>query len=195
MKIDIVDKSILYQGHLSLAKYTLRHELFSGGLSEILIREICEARAAVGVLLFDPDRDEIVLTEEFRLGALEHGNPWLLQIVAGLIEIDEPVEAVAQREAQEEAGCEILDLIPMINYWTSPGISTGRFDLLCGRIDSRNKGGIFGLSEEHEDIRAQVFSKEYVYNALKTGEICNSATIIAVQWLQLHELEVKAKWR
>ena len=102
---------------------------------------------------------------------------------------------MAHRESQEEAGCEIIDLIPMCEYWTSPGISTGRFSLFCGRVDSSQAGGIFGLTHEHEDIRAHVFPKSFVYNALKTGEINNAATIIAVQWLQLHELEVKQKWK
>ena len=193
--VQILESHLLYQGHLTLLKYQLKYRLFAGGWSEVVVREIFQAHGAVGVLLFDPDRDEIVLIEEFRLGALEStGSPWLLELVAGIIEHGESVQEVARRESQEEAGCDVIDLIPMCEYWTSPGISTGRFTLFCGRIDASNAGGIFGLSHEHEDIRAHVFPKQVVYDMLKTGEIKNASTIIAIQWLQLHELEVKRKW-
>jgi len=193
--VQIVESQLLYQGHLTLLKYHLKYRLFAGGWSETVIREVFQAHGAAGVLLFDPNRDEIVLVEEFRLGALEDKNsPWLLELVMGVIEKGESVQEVARREAQEEAGCNIIDLIPICEYWTSPGISTGRFTLFCGRIDASTAGGIFGLTHEHEDIRAHVFSKQAVYDMLKSGEIKNAATIIAIQWLQLHELEVKEKW-
>jgi ADP-ribose pyrophosphatase len=195
--VKILEKDLIYQGHLRLLKFHLRYRLFAGGWSEAVIRELFWAHHAVGVLLFDPVRDEIVLVEEFRLGAFDEKDvksPWLLELVAGVIEPDETIENVAKREAQEEAGCDVIDLIPMYEYFTSPGISSGKFSLFCGRIDATHAGGIFGLSHEHEDIRAHVFPKSYVYNALQTREICNAATIIAVQWLQLHEVEVKERW-
>ncbi len=193
--VEILESHVLYQGHLTLLKYKLRYRLFEGGWSEAVIRELFKAHGAVGVLLFDPHRDEIVLVEEFRLGALENKNsPWLLELVAGVIEQGESVQEVAQRESQEEAGCEVINLIPICEYWTSPGISTGKFTLFCGQIDASHAGGIFGLAHEHEDIRAHVFPRRVVYDMLKTGEIKNAPTIIAIQWLQLHELEVKQKW-
>jgi len=193
--VEIVQRDVIYQGHLKLFKYQLKYRLFAGGWSPTVIRELFHAHAAVGVLLFDPIRDQIVLIEEFRLGTLEQKSPWILELVAGIIDSNESIEEVAHRESKEEAGCDVIDLIPMYEYWTSPGISTGKFSLFCGRVDSSQAGGIFGLAHEHEDIRAHVFPKAFVYNALKTGEINNAATIIAVQWLQLHELEVKQKWK
>ena len=193
--VEILKQDVIYQGHMKLLKYELKYRLFAGGWSPVVIRELFQSRHAVGVLLFDPLRDEIVLIEEFRLGTMEQKSPWILELVAGIIESNEAVIEVAQRESKEEAGCDVLDLIPIYEYWTSPGISTGRFSLFCGRVDSSKAGGIFGLSHEHEDIRAHVFPKAFVYNALKTGEINNAATIIAVQWLQLHELDVKQKWK
>ena len=193
--VEIIQQDVIYQGHLKLLKYDLKYRLFAGGWSSVVTRELFQSSQAVGVLLFDPIRDEIVLIEEFRLGAMAQKSPWILELVAGIIEPNESVVDVAKRESQEEAGCEVIDLIPMYEYWTSPGISTGKFSLFCGRIDSSKAGGIFGLSHEHEDIRAHVFPKDFVYNALKTGEINNSATIIAVQWLQLHERDVKQKWK
>jgi ADP-ribose pyrophosphatase len=200
--IQILETQVLYRGHLQLLKYQLRFRLFAGGWSHTVTRELFQSRHAVGVLLFDPHRDEIVLVEEFRLGALETADdthdansPWLLELVAGIIEDGESIQEVAHRESQEEAGCDVMDLIPMYDYWTSPGISTGKFTLFCGKIDATHAGGIFGLAAEHEDIRSHVFPKQIVYDALNTGEIKNASTIIAIQWLQLHEEEVKRKWQ
>jgi len=195
MKVEILQEEVVYQGHLRLFKYSLRHELFAGGMSEVLLRELVGAHHAVGVLLFDPVRDEIVLVEQFRVAAMGQKNPWILELVAGIIEPNESVEDVAKRECQEESGCIVRDFIPMYEYWTSPGMSTGKFTLFCGRIDASQAGGIFGLSHEHEDIKAHVFSKQKVYDFLESGEINNAATIIAVQWLKINEKEVKKKWQ
>lgn len=193
--VQILNQEVIYHGHIQLLKYQLRYRMFAGGWSEPVERELFYSRHAVGVLLFDPVRDEVVLVEEFRLGALEQtGSPWLLGLVAGLIESGETLEEVAKRESLEEAGCNIIDLIPICEYWTSPGISTGKFSLYCGRIDATNAGGIFGMVNEYEDIRAHVFKTQEVYAALKKGRINNAATIIGVQWLQLHEADVKKKW-
>jgi ADP-ribose pyrophosphatase len=51
-----------------------------------------------------PQRDEVVLIEQFRVGAWAGVNPWLIELVAGLIDKDEEPEEVAHREAEEEAG-------------------------------------------------------------------------------------------
>src|SRR5471030_2574926 len=108
--VDIIQQEVIYQGHLKLLKYDLKYRLFAGGWSPVVIRELFQSRAAVGVLLFDPIRDEIVLIEEFRLGALEQKSPWILELVAGIIEPNESVVDVAKRECQEEAGCTVVDL-------------------------------------------------------------------------------------
>jgi ADP-ribose pyrophosphatase len=168
--VQVLDTELIYAGHIRLFKHQLRYRLFAGGWSQSVIRELYQSRPAAGVLLFDPHRDEIVLVEEFRLGALgKTGSPWLVELVAGLIEEGETVQEVAYREAQEEAGCQVIDLMPICEYWTSPGISTGKFTLFCGKINAARAGGIFGLAAENEDIRAHVFPKQVVYQALSKG--------------------------
>lgn len=63
-------------------------------------------RGHAAVLLpFDPERDEVVLVEQIRIAAYDTSvTPWLLEMVAGMIEEGETIEAVARREAMEEAG-------------------------------------------------------------------------------------------
>ena len=97
-QFDILDKSIGYTGFFRMEKYRLRHELFRGGWSAPMIRECFERGHAVAVLLYDPEQDQVVLVEQFRIGAIEFpGGPWLLEIVAGIIDQpDESAEQVAQ---------------------------------------------------------------------------------------------------
>jgi len=155
--IEILDKSEQYKGYFRINRYRLRHRLYAGGWSGELQRELFERGHAVGVLPYDPAADSVVLIEQFRIGALVAGmGPWLTEVVAGIIEEGEAPEEVARRETREEAGIEVMDLMPICRYLVSPGGSSESVILFCGRVDSRGAGGIHGLAAEHEDIKVDV---------------------------------------
>ena len=79
-----------------------------------MTREVHRRHDAVGVLLYDVERDAVVLVEQFRAGALEDpASPWKLEVVAGLVEEGESPAEVARREAMEEAGARVETLIPL----------------------------------------------------------------------------------
>jgi ADP-ribose pyrophosphatase len=89
----------------SLELYRFRHRLFNGEMSGEVRREIFERGHAAVLLPFDPVRDEVVLVEQIRIAAFDTSeSPWLLEMVAGMIEEGESVEDVVRREAVEEAG-------------------------------------------------------------------------------------------
>lgn len=191
-EIEIADQKVIYQGHFTLIKYLLRHRLYSGEWSQLFHRDVIAPRHAIGVLLYDPLRDEVVLIEEFRAGVMEpNSNPWLLGIVAGLLEKDENPEDVANREALEEANCTISNLHFITQYWVSPSISGEKITLFCAQTDASKAGGIYGLPEEGEDIRVVVLKREEAYQAVVNGRINNSISIIALQWLQLNYEKIK----
>ncbi len=178
-----------------MEEYRLRHQLFAGGWSPELRRECLERGHAVAVLPYDPLRDQIVMQEQFRVGALEAvGGPWLLEVVAGIIDSGEDKLTVAQRETQEEIDCELLDIVPICEYLVSPGGTSETVSLYCGRVDAAKAGGIHGLAEEHEDIRVHVFSLTEAFNMLHTGRINAAAPIIALQWLQINQQELQERW-
>jgi len=193
--VDIVRREKCYQGFYQLDRLHLRHELFAGGMGNEISREVFVRHDAVCMLPYDPQRDEVVLIEQFRVGVLgKTDNPWLIELVAGLIDKDEQPEQVAHREAQEEAGLEISALWPMIKYFPSPGGSTEFVHLFLGRCDSRGVGGLHGLVEEGEDIRVSVWAFEDALQAVRDGRISNAASIIALQWLALNRAEVRGLW-
>ena len=190
VKID--KKETVYEGFFRMDKITLGHRRFNGEWLGPFSRELFERGQAVCVLLYDPARDQVVLTEQFRIGAIEdERSPWLIELVAGMVESGETYEEVALRESEEEAGCVPSKLIPICNYWVSPGGTSERVGLYCGLVDSDGVGGLHGLDDEHEDIRVHCISFAEAYQAVETGIINNAATIMALQWLEINHTEMK----
>ena len=190
-----VIRETVYQGFMQLQQVQVNHRLFEGGWSETFQRELLVRHQAVMVLLYDPERDAVVLIEQFRVGALEdEQSPWLLEMVAGIVEPGESLEEVASRESLEEAGCEVLALERVTKVWTSPGGSSEQITLFCGKVDSAGAGGVHGLVEEHENICVRVVSYELALQALGAGIIRDATSTIAMQWLQLHRDDLRKRW-
>lgn len=188
--VKILKRDTVYNGFFRMEKYHLQHTLFSGGWSGEINRELFVRNNCVAVILYDPKRDEVILIEQFRVGAIENpiNTPWLIEIVAGIMEDGETPEEVARRESLEEAGCEILELIKINTFYLSPGGSSERITLFCGFVNSENIGGIHGVPEENEDIlvRAVPFSK--AYEMVLNNQIDSAIPVIALQWLALRRL-------
>lgn len=192
---EIISEQRHYDGFFKLDKFKLRHTLFAGGWSQPLEREVFRRNNCVGVLLYDPNRDEIVLLEQFRIGAaVQTEQAWLLEIVAGAIEEGETAEDVAYREAVEEAGCKIEQLELISEFYTSPGGTSERLSLYCGKVDSSEVGGIHGLEEEDEDIFVSVISFDEAFNLVEQNRIESAIPMIAIQWLALNRDKLRAKW-
>ncbi|MGH8353817.1 MAG: NUDIX domain-containing protein [Pseudomonas sp.] len=193
--VEVVAREACFRGFYKLDRVHLRHRQFAGGMGPTISRELFVRHDAVCVLPYDPQHDCVVLIEQFRVGALDKSeNPWLLELVAGLIDQDESPEEVARREAKEEADLSLSSLWPISTYYPSPGGSDERVHLFVGRCDSRGAGGIHGLAEEGEDIRVHVWPLEDALAAVRDGRIDNAASIIALQWLALNRAEVRGLW-
>lgn len=192
----IEERTACFRGFFRVDRYRLRHRLFAGGWSQSLTRELFERGDAVAVLPYDPVLDQVVLIEQFRIGAIrEAAGPWLLEIVAGIIDAGEPPEAVAVREMREEAGLELRDLVPITRCLVSPGGTTEAIHLFCGWVDAQQAGGIHGLEGEGEDIRVSTLPVEQAFERVADGGINSAAPIIALQWLQLNRERLRRAWR
>jgi ADP-ribose pyrophosphatase len=193
--VEILEKETAFQGYFRIDRYRLRHRLFAGGWSEAITREVFERGHVVGVLPYDPMADQVVLIEQFRIGAYAAGfSPWLIEIVAGVIEEGEGPEEVARRETLEETGCAVTELMPVTTYLVGPGGATETVKLFCGRVDATGAGGIHGKKEEHEDIRVFQAPFREAMARLEGGEIKNALSIIALQWLALNHDELRRRW-
>ncbi|WP_099610570.1 ADP-ribose diphosphatase [Vibrio fujianensis] len=193
--IDIVSKQTLFQGFFRMVKYRFRHRLFQGGWSELIEREMFERGHAAALLPYDPLRDEVVIIEQIRVGALEDAQPWQLEIVAGIIESGELPADVVRREAQEEAGLKVDRLEKITAYYPSSGGCSEKLDVYVGEVDSTQASGVHGLAEEGEDINLHVMKRSDAYQLVKEGRIENGASIIALQWLELNHQQLQLQWR
>lgn len=193
---EIVSKEMPYHGIFRIHRYQIKHRLFQGGWSEIFLREVMERRPAAGVLPYDPILDRIILIEQFRAGALTHpGSPWLIEVVAGVLEKDEAPDHLAYREANEEAGCILTALNFITDYFVSPGVTNEYMYLYCGKIDATHVNGIHGLKEEHEDIRVINIPADEAFERLQAGLIKTGPALISLLWLQLNRERLRREWK
>lgn len=193
--VDIRSRETVFQGFFRMDKVRLTHPRFDGTTMPEFTRELFVRGDATCVLPYDPERDEVVLLEQFRMGAIGRDqSPWLLELVAGMNEAGENPEDVAHREAEEEAGLAFDRLEKISEYLVSPGGTTEMVHLYAGQISTEGAGGLFGLDHEHEDIRAHVFSAAEAFAMISDGRINNAAAIMAIQWLQLNRDRLRDEW-
>ncbi len=190
---EVLDRRRAYDGFFKIDVYTLRHRLYRGGLSAPLRREVFERGHAAAVIPYDPASDRVVLIEQFRVGAIgAPGRPWVLEPVAGIIEEAESPEDVARREAREEAGLKLGELILIAHYLASPGGTSERITLYCGLVEANGAGGDFGAAREHEDIRAFALPFEEAWREVWARPVQAASTLIAMQWLALNRSRLRA---
>ena len=188
----ILRHDVAYQGYFRIERFQLEHDKYAGGATGPFMRELFERGSAVAVLPYDPLRDEVVLIEQFRVGAVrEMERPWVREIVAGIIEPGEQEHQVAERETMEEAGCDILELEPIYRYFVSPGGTTEQCSLYYARVDTTSAGGVHGLADEFEDIRVEVVDYHQAIDWLDSGQINSATPIIALQWLKLNRQRLR----
>lgn len=187
----------VFQGYFQVDRWQLRHRIDDNTWSPPLVREVFERGHAIAVLPFDPVRNCLVVIEQFRMGPLAAGRaPWMIEIVAGIIEPDETGDprGVAQRECREEIGAEVEDLFEVLTYLTSPGAVSETITLYCGRVDSSLLPQVAGNVDEGEYIRISTLTLPELAQALEAGRFENSVMLIAAQWLLLNQQKVQDRW-
>lgn len=192
----IVSETRVFKGFLSLdvvkaAPPSLRGE----GHAPEISREVLRVGDVAGVLLYDPKRDEILLNQQFRMGALMAGatDPCLFELVGGLVDAGETPAEAARREAVEEAGCTVTELEPVAVCYSSPGCLDEVFHLFIGRVDAP-RAGLHGLETEGEEIRTHLFPADKVIDMADQGLIPHGMTLLCINWLARHRARLRQKW-
>ncbi len=180
-----------YHGFFKLNEYQLQHKLFSQKQSNSFTREVFERGDAVVIMLYDPQKDTLLLLEQFRPGVLRaNETPWMLEFIAGMFNDNESPIDVAVREAKEEANIELKaeSIKPIMKYFSSPGAMSERIFLYWTTFDSSkvSSGSVYGLAHENEDIMLHLVSRNDALILLTEGKISNAATVIGLQWLAIN---------
>ena len=158
-------------------------------------REIFFGKTIAIMLLYIPETDEILLNQQFRLGAMLAGekNPHMLECAAGAVDEGEKPEEAARREAFEETGCEVLDLEFVGNCYSSPGCMAEQFHMYVARI-AQAKTGIYGHAHEGEEILTHLLPFKKVVDMIDKGEITNVNAALMLNWFARHRDRLRRKW-
>ncbi|MBA3582384.1 MAG: NUDIX domain-containing protein [Gammaproteobacteria bacterium] len=195
MQWKILAQETAYQGFFKLEKYQFEYARFHGG-TYVVTREVFERGNAAAVLPYDPQRDAVVLVEQFRPGAIRSDqSPWLIELIAGMMSMEENAAEVVRREALEEAKCYLSAIEPIAEYLVSPGGTTEKVSLFCACTNSEGLGGVHGLAAEHEDIRVHVIPRLQAMEWMAKGRLNNAMSLIALLWLEQHYQRLQTQWR
>lgn len=185
-----------YASFFAVEEYDLSWPRFGGGHGPAVTRAAFVSGDAVTVLPYDPVRDRVLLVEQFRAGPFARGDrhPWLLEAVAGRIDPGETPEDAARREAEEEAGLRMGDLLPVAAYYSTPGAKTEYLYSFVGLSDLRDgTAGVFGLADEAEDIRGHLVAFDALIGLIASGEVNNGPLILTALWLQRERGRLRAE--
>ena len=193
--VEVIERETAFQGYFRVSRLTLRHRQFAGGWSAPFQREVFQRGDAVAVLPWDPVKDELILIEQFRPGTLRDGEtPWMLELVAGIVEPDEHDLDVVRREAAEEAGCRFDRVEYIHTFYPSAGACDEQIRLFIGYVLDAGVGEVHGLDSEQEDILVHAIPRRDAIALLDNDQINNGHTLIALQWLARHGDALRERW-
>lgn len=190
----IVSVTPLSDGFIKLDRIEFETGMHHGGTQRVT-REIADRGHAVGVLGYDPVRDEVVLINEFRPGCLVAGDPpFTDNVVAGGMGDDESPLDAAVREMLEEAGLELRD--PVLAHpgaYVSSGGSTEKMAIVVGFVDTSRAGGVHGNPDESEDILTVVVPWDEFIDRVRAAQITDLKTLVAAYWLAEHRSQLRQR--
>lgn len=177
-----------YANYFSVEALQLRHRRHRGDMSPQMQRAVFVSGDATVVLPWDPVRDRVMLIDQFRAGPAARGDaqPWFYETIAGRIDAGETPKDAALREAIEEAGLHITNLIPGPNNYPSSGAVAEYLYLFVGIADLPDSAaGFGGMDAEDEDIRSHLIARSELTRMALDGTIRNGPLLTLAMWLEL----------
>ena len=151
------------------------------------VRQTYDRGDGISILLYDPDRETVILIRQFRFPAFYHGEAGeLVETPAGKLEDATPEDGI-RREVEEETGYRIRDVTRVFEAYMSPGSVTEKLYLFTARYspaDRVGEGG--GNHHEGEDIEILEMPFTEAYAMLARGDIRDAKTIILLQYAALN---------
>jgi GDP-mannose pyrophosphatase NudK len=185
----IISSEIMAKGWSQLLRLTVAGVTRQNREVE-LIREVADHGHGASVLPIDPVRGTCLLVKQWRAGAAFAGHDgWMIEACAGLLDTDDPI-GCATREAMEELGTGVRNLVHISDCFASPGAFSERLSLFIAEYnlaDRVNEGG--GRSDEDEDIEVLEMPLKTAFTMIATGEIQDAKTIILLQHAMLNQMQ------
>ncbi|MBJ9204551.1 MULTISPECIES: GDP-mannose pyrophosphatase NudK [unclassified Citrobacter] len=151
-------------------------------------REVYDRGNGATVLLYNPEKKNVVLTRQFRIATWVNGNEsgQLIEACAGLLDNDEP-EVCIRKEAIEETGYEVGEARKLFELYMSPGGVTEIIHFFIAQYSDSQRANAGGGIED-EDIEVLELPFEQALSMIKTGEIRDGKTVLLLNYLQSSHL-------
>ena len=183
LNITVIKDKILSENYFILRNITYNLTQRNGEVVQHK-REVYDRGNGATVLLYNRQKQSVVLVRQFRVATWVNGNldGMLIETCAGLLDDDEP-EACIRKEAIEETGYQVSNVRKVFQLYMSPGGVTEIVHFFIAEYDERlrqNDGG--GVEDEDIDVLELPFTR--AIEMIRTGEICDGKTVILLQYLQ-----------
>lgn len=176
-------ESRIFDDFFAVDEARLSYERFDGTMSPVVRRLKFERGDSVAALLYDRQKQAILLARQFRYPTHEKGPGWILETVAGILDEGESPEEAIRREVLEETGYRIDRLEHISTFFLSPGGSSERIFLFYSEVDERSRvASSRGVGAEGEDIEEVKIPTHRLPELFEAGEISDAKTLIALLW-------------
>ena len=188
-KVKLVNEEVLSDNWYILRKYTFDYQRHDGGW-ERQSREAYDRGNGATILLYNIEKQTVILTRQFRLPTYTNGNTsgMLIEACAGLLDKDNAEDCI-KRETEEETGYQIKSVKKIFEAYMSPGSVTEiLYFFVAEYSDDMKIGDGGGCETEQENIEVMEISFDEAVQMIETGEIKDAKTIMLIQYAQLHGL-------
>lgn len=186
MKSEILTERTVFTGYFNVLEAQVTHDSLIGKEPINATRLCMERGDSVAILVYEKDTDCFLFTQQYRYPTARRDQPFVMECVAGSLEMDEKPDTCARRECLEELGYALDSIEPITTYFPSPGGCSEQIYLFYGTTTSSLKktaGG--GLDTELEDIKLIKIPASEIKEQLTSNLLNNSISIIALQWYLL----------
>jgi len=173
----------------TLNKITFQYQKENGDWEE-QVREAYDRGNGAAILLYNVEKQTVVLTKQFRMPTYVNGNSngMMIEVCAGLLDGDQP-EACIKKEVEEETGYHIHEVEKVFESYMSPGSVTEILHFFIGKYEDNMKlseGG--GAEHETENIEVLEYTFTTAMDMIKNGEIQDAKTIMLLQYAALNAI-------
>lgn len=176
----------ILSSHWAVLKKLIYEYQRDDGTWEQQTREAYDRGNGVTILLFNPNKDTVLLTRQFRIPTYLNGNSdgHLIETPAGKLEDENPEDCI-KREVLEETGYKVDKVTKIFEAYMSPGSVTELIHFYTGEYNEEMKvsaGG--GNIHEQENIQVMETPYKEALQMIKEGKIKDAKTIMLLQYTQ-----------
>ena len=190
-KAEIHKQARLFDDLFKIDEVTVSYQRFDGTMTPDERRLIFERGDSVAVLLYNPDTQEVVTVDQFKVPSLiarRRDDPattdgWITETIAGTIAGNDTPEEAISRETLEETGYRIKNPELIAKFFSSPGGTSERVFLYLAEVVDADRVGKGG-GVDGEDVRVVHRSARELFQQLESKQIEDHKLAIAAYWLR-----------